>query len=45
MGRAARDHAVADRLLAASFAPLTKAERQQLHALLAKLLGDDAARR
>ena len=37
-------NAVADRLLAASFSPLTKAERQQLHALLTKLLGDDAAR-
>ncbi|MCK9687037.1 MarR family winged helix-turn-helix transcriptional regulator [Scleromatobacter humisilvae] len=33
---------VVDRLLAASFAPLNKAERQQLRALLSKLLGDDA---
>ena len=40
----AAGHGVADRLLAASFAPLNKAERQQLQALLAKLLGDDAAR-
>ena len=35
---------VADRMLAASFAPLSKAERQQLQALLDKLLGDDATR-
>ena len=34
--------AVAERVLAASFAPLTRAERQQLQALLAKLLGDGA---
>ena len=34
--------AVAERVLATSFAPLTKAERLQLQALLAKLLGDDA---
>ena len=34
----------AERVLAASFAPLTRAERQQLQALLAKLLGDDAPR-
>ncbi len=40
----AAGNAVADRLLAASFAPLSKAERQQLQALLAKLLGDDAVR-
>ena len=33
--------AVAERVLATSFAPLTKAERQQLQALLAKLLGAD----
>ncbi len=33
---------VVDRLLAASFAPLNKTERQQLQALLAKLLGDEA---
>jgi hypothetical protein len=32
---------VADRMLAASFAPLAKAERQQLQGLLAKLLGDE----
>ena len=32
--------AVADRVLAASFAPLDAAERRQLHALLAKMLGD-----
>jgi len=36
-------NAVADRTLAASFAPLGKAERQQLQALLAKLLGDPGA--
>ena len=36
--------AVAERVLATSFAPLTKAERTQLQALLAKMLGDDAAR-
>jgi DNA-binding MarR family transcriptional regulator len=36
----AAGNAVADRTLAASFAPLAKAERQQLQALLAKLLGD-----
>jgi len=40
----AAGHAVADRLLAASFAPLNKSERQQLLALLSKLLGDDAGR-
>ncbi len=34
--------AVVDRLLASSFAPLNKTERQQLQALLFKLLGDDA---
>ncbi len=34
--------AVAERVLATSFAPLTRTERQQLQALLAKLLGDDA---
>ena len=33
---------VVDRLLTASFAPLNKTERQQLQALLAKLLGDEA---
>ena len=33
---------VVDRLLAASFAPLNRTERQQLQALLFKLLGDDA---
>ena len=32
--------AVADGVLAASFAPLDGAERRQLHALLAKMLGD-----
>ncbi len=32
--------AVADGVLAASFAPLDAAERRQLHALLAKMLGD-----
>jgi DNA-binding MarR family transcriptional regulator len=36
-------NAVADRTLAASFAPLAKAERQQLQALLAKLPGDAGA--
>jgi DNA-binding MarR family transcriptional regulator len=36
-------NAVADRTLAASFAPLAKAERQQLQALLGKLLGDPGA--
>jgi len=36
----AAGHAAAARVLAASFAPLTKAERQQLQGLLAKLLGD-----
>ena len=36
---------VVDRLLAASFAPLNKAERQQLQGLLAKLLGDEALAR
>jgi DNA-binding MarR family transcriptional regulator len=41
----AAGHTVADRLLAASFAPLNKSERQQLQALLSKLLGDDAAAR
>jgi DNA-binding MarR family transcriptional regulator len=40
----AAGNAVADRLLAASFAPLAKAERQQLRMLLAKLLGDDGLR-
>ena len=34
--------AVAEQVLAASFGPLTKAERQQLQGLLVKLLGDDA---
>ena len=33
---------VVDRQLAASFAPLNRTERQQLQALLFKLLGDDA---
>lgn len=33
---------VVDRLLAQSFAPLSKAERQQLQVLLIKLLGDEA---
>jgi DNA-binding MarR family transcriptional regulator len=37
-------NAVAERLLTASFAPLAKAERQHLHTLLAKLLGDEALR-
>ena len=32
----------AARVLATSFAPLTKTERQQLQSLLAKLLGDEA---
>jgi DNA-binding MarR family transcriptional regulator len=32
--------AVSERVLATSFAPLTKAERTQLHGLLAKMLGD-----
>ena len=41
----AQGHAIADRMLAASFAPLNKAERQQLQALLAKMLGDDSAAR
>ena len=36
--------AVAERVLATSFAPLTRAERRQLHALLAKMLGGDVAR-
>ena len=36
--------AVAEGVLASSFAPLAKAERAQLQALLAKMLGDDAAR-
>ena len=36
--------AVAEGVLATSFAPLTKAERVQLHALLAKMLGDDVSR-
>ena len=40
----AAGHALADRLLAASFAPLDKAERRQLHGLLAKLLGDEPPR-
>jgi DNA-binding MarR family transcriptional regulator len=34
--------ALVDRLLADAFAPLSRAERQQLQALLAKLLGDEA---
>jgi DNA-binding MarR family transcriptional regulator len=34
--------AVSERVLAKSFAPLTKAERSQLQALLDKMLGDDA---
>ena len=33
---------VADRLLSASFAPLNRMERQQLQALLTKLLADEA---
>jgi DNA-binding MarR family transcriptional regulator len=41
----AAGHAIADRILTASFAPLNKAERQQLQALLARMLGDDAAAR
>ena len=36
----AAGHAAAAQVLAASFAPLTKAERQQLQGLLAKLLAD-----
>ena len=40
----AAGNAVADRILAASFAPLAKTERQQLQALLAKLLGDEPPR-
>jgi len=36
----AAGHEAAARVLAASFAPLAKAERQQLQALLAKLLAD-----
>ena len=36
--------AVAERVLAHSFAPLTPAERKQLQALLSKMLGDDAPR-
>ena len=36
-------NAVADRTLAASFAPLARTERQQLQALLGKLLGDPGA--
>ena len=40
----AAGNGVADRLLAASFAPLTRAERRQLQGLLAKLLGDEAPR-
>ena len=35
---------LADRMLAASFAPLDKTERRQLHGLLAKLLGDEPPR-
>jgi DNA-binding MarR family transcriptional regulator len=35
--------AVAERVLATSFAPLTRAERAQLQALLAKMLGDETA--
>ena len=38
----AAGHAIAERMLAASFAPLNKTERQQLQALLAKVLGDGA---
>jgi len=38
----AAGHVLADRILAASFAPLTKAERQLLQGLLGKLLGDPA---
>ena len=34
--------AVSERVLAKSFAPLTRAERSQLQALLDKMLGDDA---
>ncbi len=37
----AAGHEIADRMLAASFAPLSRAERQQLQGLLAKMLGDD----
>ena len=40
----AAGNAVADRILAASFAPLAKTERRQLQGLLAKLLGDEAPR-
>ncbi len=40
----AAGHGLADRMLAASFAPLDKAERRQLHGLLAKLLGDEPPR-
>jgi len=39
----AAGHVLADRMLAASFAPLTKAERQLLQGLLGKMLGDPAA--
>src|SRR5882762_3495780 len=39
----AAGHVLADRMLAASFAPLTKAERHQLQGLLGKLLGDGGA--
>jgi DNA-binding MarR family transcriptional regulator len=37
----AAGHVIADRMLAASFAPLNRTERQQLQALLAKVLGDE----
>jgi DNA-binding MarR family transcriptional regulator len=37
--------AIVDRQLSASFGPLNKAERQQLQALLCKLLGDEAGGR
>ncbi len=37
----AAGHVVTERVLVASFAPLTRAERAQLHALLAKMLGED----
>jgi DNA-binding MarR family transcriptional regulator len=39
----AAGHVLADRVLAASFAPLTQAERQLLQGLLGKLLGDVVA--
>ena len=38
----AAGHELADRMLAASFAPLTTAERQLLQGLLGKLLGEGA---